>query len=290
MSALIQNPQIVPSETSAADEENIQHIAAGLSNPSPFLPKSFDFSDSSVNPLSFFLSPANPQGPTGFPFNLTSFVSTPTTPSNIMLGLTTPQPLEPVKPVAPVVAAATTPVKVDAKTEPVEASQHAAPHTTHDDSASGHSEEESHDPDDADVVPESDDDEDDDTSFVSKPRQRKRKPARAVGTHVKCFADLTDDEIAFMDFKELTRLMSAAGLSRQAIADTKARRRRLKNRQSARLCSNKKRELCNELLTDKDKLMEQLQTLQEAYNKLQRENDTLRAQLGHPVKRSRHSE
>lgn len=285
MSASVQTPQIVPTESTvnAMDEENINRIAAGLSNPSPFLPKTFDFSDPAVNPLSFFLSPANPtpQGSTGgFPFNMTSsFMSTPTTPS---LGMTiTPQPMEPLKP-TPVTTATSTPVKAEVKRE-------AETHMDHDDSTSGQSEDDSHQ-DDVDVVPESaDEEDDDDASFVAKPRQRKRKPARVVGAHVKCFADLTDDEIAFMDFKELTRLMSAANLSRQAIADTKARRRRLKNRQSARLCSNKKRELCNELLTDKDKLLEQLQSLQEAHAKLQRDYDALRAQLGHPLKRSRHT-
>jgi len=130
-----------------------------------------------------------------------------------------------------------------------------------------------------DHVPSSD--EDSDGSYKHKeqqPKRRKRKAAHSLGTNVRCFEDLTDEDIAFMDFKELTRLMNAAGLSRQAIAETKARRRRLKNRQSARLCSNKKRELCNELATDKQKLLDDLKSLQQAHAKLQRDHATLRQQ------------
>ena len=113
---------------------------------------------------------------------------------------------------------------------------------------------------------------------TGKYRRKRRVLHQGTGSGARCFEDLTDDDIAFMDFKELTRLMNAAGLSRQAIAETKARRRRLKNRQSARLCSNKKRELCNELSTDNVRLQDELKALQQAYAKLQREHHALRNQ------------
>jgi len=120
-----------------------------------------------------------------------------------------------------------------------------------------------------------------DASYKHKaqlPKRRKRKASHSVNSGARCFEDLTDEDIAFMDFKELTRLMNAAGLTRQMIAETKARRRRLKNRQSARLCSNKKRELCTELAADKQRLQDELKSLQQAHAKLQREYSHLRQQ------------
>lgn len=110
-------------------------------------------------------------------------------------------------------------------------------------------------------------------------KRRKRRAAQALGSNIRNFADLNDDHIAFMDFKELTRLMNSAGLTRAEITEVKARRRRLKNRQSARLCSNKKRELCTELSSEKSKLQDQLTALQKAHAQLQQTCANLRQQL-----------
>jgi len=76
--------------------------------------------------------------------------------------------------------------------------------------------------------------------------------------------DLSDQELAMIDFKILTQLMAEAGLSKSEVADVKAKRRRLKNRLSARLCSNKKREKCSELEdTNRDLLAKLRQVAQE---------------------------
>lgn len=120
-------------------------------------------------------------------------------------------------------------------------------------------------------------------------RSRRGQPSHAQSARhtPQCFADLTDDDLAFMDYKELVRLMSAAGLTRQQVDDTKALRRRLKNRQSARTFSNKKRELCSDLLEDRTRLEEQLCRLQAAHEKLQRDYDCLRQQYAAVVQARR---
>lgn len=120
-------------------------------------------------------------------------------------------------------------------------------------------------------------------------RSRRGQPSHAQSARrtPQYFADLTDDDLAFMDYKELVRLMSAAGLTRQQVDDTKAQRRRLKNRQSARTSSNKKRELCSDLLEDRIRLEEQLRGLQAAHEKLQRDYDCLRQQYAAVVQARR---
>lgn len=108
---------------------------------------------------------------------------------------------------------------------------------------------------------------------------RKRKAVQPLTSTARTYDELTDDQIAFMDFKELMRLMLAAGLTRQDIAETKARRRRLKNRQSARLCSNKKRELCNELSSKNSELHDTIERLQREVERLKKENAFLKQQM-----------
>ena len=115
-----------------------------------------------------------------------------------------------------------------------------------------------------------------------------RRPPETVGTRKlkrkvtswrptpEHYEDLTDHDIAFMDFKDLTQMMIDAGLSSAQITDLKARRRRLKNRQSARLCSNKKRELCSDLQTEKSKLTNEKSALEQAHQNLKREHQLLK--------------
>eukprot|EP00045_Choanoeca_perplexa_P002919 m.27653 g.27653 ORF g.27653 m.27653 type:complete len:290 (+) comp11769_c0_seq1:736-1605(+) len=93
---------------------------------------------------------------------------------------------------------------------------------------------------------------------------------------------LSDRQLAMVDFKILMHLMTKAGLSKDQIAEVKARRRRLKNRLSARLCSNKKREKCSELEDTNRDLLSTLrdlsaenQTLRSDAHKLQEANSTL---------------
>eukprot|EP00730_Choanoeca_flexa_P008740 TRINITY_DN12531_c3_g1_i1.p1 TRINITY_DN12531_c3_g1~~TRINITY_DN12531_c3_g1_i1.p1 ORF type:complete len:310 (+),score=69.87 TRINITY_DN12531_c3_g1_i1:109-930(+) len=113
---------------------------------------------------------------------------------------------------------------------------------------------------------------------------------------------LSDQQLAMVDFKILMHLMEKAGLNKEQIAEVKARRRRLKNRLSARLCSNKKREKCSELeetnrdllttlrelsvenqtlKTDSLRLQEANASLTKASFETSRENALLRAQVAH---------
>lgn len=306
MSTAALSSQVVPVANpiveSNMDEEAIRSIALGLSNPSPFLPKTFDFdsprtgftgpglltsmaSGSSFNIFATSFTSPNPglflQSP--FPFANSS------TPQATLLQMSQAQPTTTQLSQAQEAPEKVVPVTPQQKTQPDSGTQSSVQSSVHSSSGSDHGENTNDcdsEPDAEDmeqdeyhetVVPSADESE---ASFSGKKasKRRKRKAAQPIGSHVRCFADLTDDEVAFMDFKELTRLMNAAGLSRQDVADTKARRRRLKNRQSARLCSNKKRELCNELSVDKDRLEDQLRALQTAHAKLQRDYEGLRQQ------------
>lgn len=305
MSSVLTASQVVPTSAIAVDsnvdEENIRNIALGLSNPSPFLPKTFDFGESpkpfslltpglltSISSASYnvfansLLSPATGQFVMQSPFAFTN-ATTPQT--------TLPQMIQPMQ-LSVEKAVPVTPQAKAMQDSGAPSANHSSAGSDHGDANEYDSEPDAedmvHDEDEyhENVVPSADESE---ASFSAdkKSKRRKRKAAQPVGSHVKCFADLTDDEVAFMDFKELTRLMNAAGLTRQQVADTKARRRRLKNRQSARLCSNKKRELCNELSVDKDRLEDQLRALHAAHTKLQRDYDNLRQQYASAVQSKR---
>jgi len=92
---------------------------------------------------------------------------------------------------------------------------------------------------------------------------------------VASFWDLTDEQLATIDFKELTRLMKDAGLSEAQIGESKAKRRRLKNRLSARVCSNKKREKCTELTGTNRQLLQRIKELERDNKKLRKETDSL---------------
>ncbi|EGD73111.1 hypothetical protein PTSG_04825 [Salpingoeca rosetta] len=89
---------------------------------------------------------------------------------------------------------------------------------------------------------------------------------------VKRFEDLTDHQLATIDFKILMDLASRAGLSNDELAEVKAKRRRLKNRLSARICSNKKREKCSELEETNRKLSAQVKSLSSENSRLQNMN------------------
>ncbi len=274
--------QVVPVLNQAQiDEENIRSIAMSLSNPSPFISQEkFEFPFDATP-----RSSANFSNPFVFSPSIANAISFPfTTPSSAIPASSsaafafsgnpcaTPQAtMTQVAGTAPAIAPAVAVVKM----EEVASSSSAVGESDESDQE----EEEPVHEEDRDAVPSADESED---SYDSRPakRGRKRKQPQAVGSHVRTFSDLKDDEIAFMDFKELTRLMIAAGLSRADISEVKARRRRLKNRQSARLCSNKKRELCQELQQDKDRLQEQLTAIQGMYAKLQREFEAFRSSVG----------
>ncbi len=93
---------------------------------------------------------------------------------------------------------------------------------------------------------------------------------RPVNCDVAHFRDLTDAQLAHIDFKDLMKLMKDAKMSSKEIEATKQHRRRLKNRLSARICSNKKREKCSELAVSNRKLHDRIA-------QLERENRQLRA-------------
>eukprot|EP00051_Salpingoeca_urceolata_P032279 m.15020 g.15020 ORF g.15020 m.15020 type:complete len:409 (+) comp4942_c1_seq1:247-1473(+) len=90
------------------------------------------------------------------------------------------------------------------------------------------------------------------------------------------FWELTDEEIVAIDFKRLTVLMSDAGLSADQVSEAKARRRRLKNRQSARVCSNKKRESYIKLTEINHTLRDRVGELEAQVSGLQRDNVALK--------------
>lgn len=112
---------------------------------------------------------------------------------------------------------------------------------------------------------------------VSRSQQRsaggETTPAPVID--VASFWDLTDEQLATIDFKELTRLMKDAGLSEAQISESKAKRRRLKNRLSARVCSNKKREKCTELTGTNLQLQQRIKELERENKKLRKETDSL---------------
>ncbi len=93
--------------------------------------------------------------------------------------------------------------------------------------------------------------------------------------HNVTFWQLTDDQLATIDFKELMRLMRDAGMSEKQITEAKARRRRLKNRLSARVCSNKKREKCTELSEANSTLKSRITSLDTENRNLRSENQRL---------------
>lgn len=89
---------------------------------------------------------------------------------------------------------------------------------------------------------------------------------------VKRFEDLTDHQLATIDFKVLMDLAARAGLNNEELSEVKAKRRRLKNRLSARICSNKKREKCSELEETNKQLCAQVKTLTSENSRLQNMN------------------
>jgi myosin heavy subunit len=85
--------------------------------------------------------------------------------------------------------------------------------------------------------------------------------------------DLNDHQLATIEFKSLLALMAKANLSDAEVAEVKARRRRLKNRLSARVCSNKKREKCSELQHTNVQLERDLVEMQKANHDLKQQNE-----------------
>eukprot|EP01147_Barroeca_monosierra_P006470 gene6470-9346_t len=89
---------------------------------------------------------------------------------------------------------------------------------------------------------------------------------------VKSLDELTDHQLATIDFKILMDLAARAGLNNEELSEVKSRRRRLKNRLSARICSNKKREKCSELEETNKKLMDRVKSLASENSRLQNMN------------------
>merc|ERR1719223_2656293 len=69
--------------------------------------------------------------------------------------------------------------------------------------------------------------------------------------------------------------MQAANLTEARIGESKAKRRRLKNRLSARVCSNKKREKCSELSGTNTKLTMRVKDLERDNRKLRKEVESI---------------
>jgi len=298
--------QVVPQRdrNSSEDDERINQIAMMLQNPSPNFQKGFEFTRSeSFNQFSSLFSPTITSDTLGFgntpnqnqvqpsPFvvstNPAAFLGS-MVPGTPIQGTNPNISTDVTPPVSSVTSSTSAPVhdvkKIRIDVDPKNIPESEESDREHDPEHEEDADEEYHDQDSAeDNVPsgeEGEEEEESDASYQKEhgAKRRKRKAAQPISTNARCFADLTDDDIAFMDFKDLTRMMTAAGLSRQEIAETKARRRRLKNRQSARLCSNKKREMCQELATEKSKLQDQMNLLQQQYTRLQRDHSALKQQ------------
>jgi len=91
--------------------------------------------------------------------------------------------------------------------------------------------------------------------------------------------DVSDNQLATMDFKILMKLMDKAGLTAEEVNEVKSKRRRLKNRLSARVCSNKKREKCSELEDTNRVLVQELNQLRHENERLRQESSSLQTAL-----------
>lgn len=128
----------------------------------------------------------------------------------------------------------------------------------------------------SDEEEEEDDDDDDDDSSSSSPRIKSESSLNRIPLpHNVTFYQLTEEQLATIDFKELVRLMREAGMTEKEINEAKARRRRLKNRLSARVCSNKKREKCAELADANSSLKGRVTSLDVENRQLKSENQRL---------------
>jgi len=86
------------------------------------------------------------------------------------------------------------------------------------------------------------------------------------------FDDLTENQLAYIDRKKLEQLMHKAKFTEQQIKEVKLRRRKLKNRRSAKLCTSKKKMQTGQIVETNNVLMAEMQ-------RCRTENVALKAQV-----------
>jgi hypothetical protein len=85
------------------------------------------------------------------------------------------------------------------------------------------------------------------------------------------FWDLAEDQLAALSFRDFTKMCNKSKLSKAQVADAKRTRRRIKNRHSARECSTRRRERCQNT-------NENNQTLQQQVTQLMAEKEAISTQ------------
>jgi hypothetical protein len=85
------------------------------------------------------------------------------------------------------------------------------------------------------------------------------------------FWDLAEDQLAALSFRDFTTMCNKSKLSKAQVADAKRTRRRIKNRHSARECSTRRRERCQNT-------NENNQTLQQQVTQLMAEKEAISTQ------------
>jgi hypothetical protein len=75
------------------------------------------------------------------------------------------------------------------------------------------------------------------------------------------FWDLEEEMIALISYKDLAKLMVKSKLTDKQVSDAKKLRRRVKNRQSARVCTTRKRVQCHKTESTNDQLHDQISML-----------------------------
>ena len=93
------------------------------------------------------------------------------------------------------------------------------------------------------------------------------------------FWDLEEELIALISYKDLAKLMAKSKLTAKQIEDAKKLRRRVKNRQSARVCSTRKRVKCHSTESTNAELYAQLTLLQQQNQVILAQHTLLQDQL-----------
>jgi len=93
------------------------------------------------------------------------------------------------------------------------------------------------------------------------------------------FWDLEEEHIALISYKDLAKLMTRSRLTPKQINDAKRLRRRVKNRQSARVCSTRKRVKCHSTASTNAELHAQLKVLHRENESILNQHTLLQHQL-----------
>lgn len=93
------------------------------------------------------------------------------------------------------------------------------------------------------------------------------------------FWDLEEEMMALISYKDLAKLMAKSKLTEKQISDAKKLRRRVKNRQSARVCTTRKRVQVHKTENTNDQLHEQIQMLTVQNQALTTQNTTIDQQV-----------